>query len=348
MKEKWTSALLSVESTLGDAVQALNTNDHRIVLLIDREERLKGTITDGDIRRALLRGQSMSSPSRDAMEASPITIHNDTTPQLAVQIMRRKGLMHLPVIDQAKRLVGLRTAQDLLMKEQRLNPVLLMAGGLGKRLRPLTENTPKPLLKVGQNPILQTTLEKLIDDGFFYFFISVNYLGEQVREFFGDGSQWGVQIEYLQESEPLGTAGAISLLDQTRITEPLLVMNGDLLTKVNFGELLDFHNVHNALATLCVREHEFKIPFGVVSGFESEMSRIEEKPAKKVFVNAGIYVLEPKLLDGQFFSGRCDMPTVLNRIVVGGDKVTMFPIHEYWIDVGNIQDFERAQFDVSD
>lgn len=347
MKEKWTSALLSVESTLGDAVQALNTNDHRIVLLIDREERLKGTITDGDIRRALLRGQSMSSPSRNAMEACPSTIDDDATPQLAVQIMRRKGLMHLPVIDQAKRLVGLRTAQDLLMKEQRLNPVLLMAGGLGKRLRPLTENTPKPLLKVGQNPILQTTLEKLIDDGFFHFFISVNYLGEQVREFFGDGSQWGVQIEYLQESEPLGTAGAISLLDQTRITEPLLVMNGDLLTKVNFGELLDFHNLHHALATLCVREHEFKIPYGVVSGFESEMSRIEEKPAQKVFVNAGIYVLEPKLLDGQFFSGRCDMPTVLNRIVDEGEKVTMFPIHEYWIDVGNIQDFERAQFDVT-
>jgi NDP-sugar pyrophosphorylase family protein len=262
--------------------------------------------------------------------------------------MRRKGLMHLPVIDQSQRLVGLRTAQDLLIKEQRLNPVLLMAGGLGKRLRPLTKNTPKPLLKVGQNPILQTTLEKLIDDGFFHFFISVNYLGEQVREFFGDGSQWGIQIEYLQESEPLGTAGAISLLDKTRITEPLLVMNGDLLTKVNFGELLDFHNLHHSMATLCVREHEFKIPYGVVSGFESEMSRIEEKPAKKVFVNAGIYVLESKLLDGPIFSGPCDMPTVLNQIVDEGEKVTMFPIHEYWIDVGNIQDFERAQFDVND
>ncbi len=346
MKKDWRSTLLPIDSTLGDLIESLDKNQFRIVLIVDQENKLKGTVTDGDIRRALLRGESMTSPSSVAMEKNPTTLGQDASAQYAVQLIRKKGVMHLPVLDDQQQIIGLKTARELLIKEQRPNPVLLMAGGFGKRLRPLTENTPKPLLRVGEKPILQITLERLIDDGFERFYISVNYLAEQVRQFFGDGSDWGVRIDYLEESEPLGTAGAITLLNKEEITDSLVMMNGDLLTKIDFSELLSFHRSLDSSVTLCVRDHEFQIPYGVVHSDGNLVDRIEEKPSQKCYVNAGIYVFEPEVLSSSFFNPPCDMPTVLNKLVSQGKKVGMFPIYEYWIDVGSLKDFERAQFDV--
>ncbi len=346
MAKDWQLTLLPTETNIGDVIQCLDENKYRIVLIVDEEKRLIGTITDGDVRRALLRGESTSSSSSVAIERNPTVITEEVSTQHAVQLMRRKGLMHLPVVNDRLRVIGLKTAQDLIIKKQRPNPVLLMAGGFGRRLRPLTDSIPKPLLKVGEKPILQTTLERLVEEGFENFFISVNYLADQVQEFFGDGSHWGIHIEYLKESEPLGTAGAVSMLDKSKINNPLLVMNGDLLTKVDFSELLDFHRSHSFDATICVREHEFQIPYGVVHGDLEQMVRIEEKPSQRVFVNAGIYVIEPGVLSTTLFTPPCDMPSVLNSLSSSGKSVGMFPIHEYWIDVGSLKDFERAQFDV--
>ena len=189
-------------------------------------------------------------------------------------------------------------------------------------------------------------MERLIDEGFERFFISVNYLAEQVQQYFCDGSRWGVQIDYLEEPEPLGTAGAISLLNREEITDPLLVMNGDLLTKVDFSDLLNFHRSQKSSATLCVRDHEFQIPYGVVHSDGSRITRIEEKPSQIHHVNAGIYVFEPEVLSDKAFCPPCDMPSVLNQLVSCGQKVGMFPIHEYWIDIGSLKDFERAQFEI--
>lgn len=346
MKKDWRSTLLPVDSTIGDLIESLDKNQFRIVLIVDAQNRLMGTVTDGDIRRALLRDESMSSPSSVAMEKNPTTIGKEASAQYVLQLIRKKELMHLPVVDDQGKVIDLKTARELLIKERQPNPVLLMAGGLGKRLRPLTNFTPKPLLRVGEKPILQTTLERLIDDGFERFFISVNYRAEQVQAFFGDGSDWGIQINYLEESEPLGTAGAISLLKKEDITQPLLVMNADLLTKLDYKDLLNFHQSQGATATLCVRSHEFQIPYGVVHSDLNQVVRIEEKPSQNFFVNAGIYVFEPSVLTDTVFTPPCDMPTVLNQLVDQGAKVGMFPIHEYWIDVGSLKDLERAQFDV--
>jgi dTDP-glucose pyrophosphorylase len=329
------------------AAEVLTSSSMRIVLVVDKENRLLGTITDGDIRRALMAGSAMSSLATSVMQKNPIAVNQGDSRRKALQIMREKDLLHLPVLDAKGVVVGLETVRDLLFKEQRPNPVLLMAGGFGKRLYPLTREVPKPLLPVGEKPILQTILEQLAEGGFSQFFLAVHYRSEQVRAHFGDGSKWGVRIEYLEERQPLGTAGALSLLDQTMIDAPLLMMNGDLLTRLDFGQLVDFHGEHGGLATMCVREYDFQIPYGVVHGDGDQVTDIIEKPVQKFFVNAGIYILEPDLLGHCRPDEAIDMPDLLRQVVNDGRKVSMFPIHEYWLDIGRMEEYERAQVEGS-
>ena len=220
-----------------------------------------------------------------------------------------------------------------------------MAGGFGRRLHPLTHDVPKPLLPIGETPILQTILEQLVEGGFSQFFLAVHYHSEHVRAHFGDGSKWGVRIKYLEERQPLGTAGALSLLDRNVIDAPLLMMNGDLLTRLDFGQLVDYHGQHGGLATMCVREYDFEIPYGVVRSDGDQVTDITEKPVQKFFVNAGIYVLEPDVLDQCRPDEAIDMPNLLRQVVSDGHKVSMFPIHEYWLDIGRMEEYERAQIE---
>jgi len=338
----WRKVLLDCGADVTTAAEVLTSSSMRIVLVVDKENRLLGTITDGDIRRALMAGSAMSSLATSVMQKNPIAVNQGDSRRKALQIMREKDLLHLPVLDAKGVVVGLETVRDLLFKEQRPNPVLLMAGGLGKRLYPLTREVPKPLLPVGEKPILQTILEQLAEGGFSQFFLAVHYRSEQVRAHFGDGSNWGVRIEYLEERQPLGTAGALSLLDQTMIDAPLLMINGDLLTRLDFGQLVDFHGEHGGLATMCVREYDFQIPYGVVHGDGDQVTDIIEKPVQKFFVNAGIYVLEPDLLSRCQPNEASDMPNLLHQIVSDGHKVSMFPIHEHWLDIGRMEEYERA------
>ena len=347
MSIDWTLALLENDRTIQKAAELLTANSLRIVLVVDKENRLLGTITDGDIRRALMAGSAMSSLATSVMQKNPIAVNQGDSGRKALQIMREKDLLHLPVLDAKGVVVGLETVRDLLFKEQRPNPVLLMAGGFGKRLYPLTREVPKPLLPVGEKPILQTILEQLAEGGFSQFFLAVHYRSEQVRAHFGDGSKWGVRIEYLEERQPLGTAGALSLLDQTMIDAPLLMMNGDLLTRLDFGQLVDYHSEHGGLATMCVREYDFQIPYGVVHGDGDQVTDIIEKPVQKFFVNAGIYILEPELLGQCRPDEAIDMPDLLRQVVNDGRKVSMFPIHEYWLDIGRMEEYERAQVEGS-
>jgi dTDP-glucose pyrophosphorylase len=347
MSIDWTLALLENDRTVQKAAELLTENSLRIVLVVDQENRLLGTITDGDIRRALMAGSTMISLATSVMQKNPIAVNQGDSRRKALQIMREKDLLHLPVLDAKGVVVGLETVRDLLFKEQRPNPVLLMAGGFGKRLYPLTREVPKPLLPVGEKPILQTILEQLAEGGFSQFFLAVHYRSEQVRAHFGDGSKWGVRIEYLEERQPLGTAGALSLLDQTMIDAPLLLMNGDLLTRLDFGQLVDFHGEHGGLATMCVREFDFQIPYGVVHGDGDQVTDIIEKPVQKFFVNAGIYILEPELLGQCRPDEAIDMPDLLRQVVNDGRKVSMFPIHEYWLDIGRMEEYEQAQVEGS-
>jgi dTDP-glucose pyrophosphorylase/predicted transcriptional regulator len=348
MNIDWTSALLGCDRTIREAAELLTENSLRIVLVVDENNRLLGTVTDGDIRRALMTECGITSSVTVVMQKNPATIIEGSSQHNALQIMREKDLLHLPVLDMQGIVVGLETVRDLLFEKQRSNPVLLMAGGFGRRLYPLTHKMPKPLLPIGEKPILQAIIEQLAEGGFSQFFLAVHYRSEQVRAHFGDGSKWGVHIEYLEEDRPLGTAGALAMLDPSAINSPLLMMNGDLITRLDFGQLIKFHTEHDGRATICVREYDFQIPYGVVEGDGIEVSNIAEKPVQKYFINAGIYVLEPSVIAQCKDPLSRDMPDLLREIVGAGGKVNMFPIHEYWIDIGRIPDYERAQIDMKE
>jgi NDP-sugar pyrophosphorylase family protein len=223
-----------------------------------------------------------------------------------------------------------------------------MAGGFGTRLRPLTDEKPKPLLNVGNRPILETIISRFIDAGFHNFYISTHYKAEMIRDHFGDGSNWSVTIEYLHEDNPLGTAGSIGLLPDNIIKLPIVMMNGDLLTKVNFEHLLNFHNEHGGLATMCIREYDFQVPYGVVDIENQYVTSIKEKPTHKFFVNAGIYILEPKIINYIDGNSYIDMPNFFETQIEKGEKISVFPIHEYWLDIGRIEEYEKANKEIID
>jgi len=337
----WKQVLVAASTSIRDAVQVLDTSSMQIVLVVDETHRLLGTITDGDIRRGILKGVSLSDAVQRIMNPDPTVARVDEGRESILAVMQRKQLHHIPLLDADHRVVGLETLDELIQSRPKPNRVVLMAGGLGSRLRPLTDECPKPMLKVGTKPLLETILENFIEYGFHRFYISVNFMADMVQSYFGNGSRWGVEIAYLQETRQLGTAGALSLLPE-RPAEALLVMNGDVLTKVNFSQLLDFHAGHGARGTMCVREYDFQVPYGVVSIDNHRITSIDEKPIHRFFVNAGIYVLEPEALGLIPPDVRFDMPTLFEALVEQRAETAVFPIREYWLDIGQMADYDRA------
>ncbi len=341
--KQWESTLIGPEATLEEAIATLDREALRIVMVVSAERRLLGTLTDGDVRRALLKHMTLDVPVAEVMCITPRTAARDWSKERILADMEKYQLLQLPVVDQEGRVIGLETLHDLLNKRHRDNPVFLMAGGFGTRLQPLTHNCPKPLLKVGEKPILELILENFINAGFHRFFISTHYMPEMIREHFGDGSQWGVSIRYIHEVEPLGTGGALGLLPHDEIDQPLFMMNGDLLTTLNFQNLLEFHQDHRGVATMCVREYEHCVPYGVIQNEGHRICSMVEKPVHRFFINAGIYLLSPDLVKSVAPGVRVDMPTLLEREIANGNDVNMFPVHEYWLDIGRMEDFKRAQ-----
>lgn len=340
--QKWRTALLADNGTVADAVRVLEANVAHICLVVDERDRLKGTVTDGDVRRGLLRSVSLDAPVADVMNQTPTTGRLGETADVYIAVMRRIAVRQLPLVDAEDRVIGLVTEDELIKAGPRPNWVVLMAGGLGTRLRPLTDATPKPMLKVGTKPLLETTIENFLQQDFRRFYISVNYLADTVREYFGDGGKWNCEIRYLEEQKQLGTAGALGLMNELP-EDPIIVMNGDVLTKVSFGHLLDFHREHGAVATMCVREYDFQVPYGVVQLDGPRIAGLVEKPIHSFFVNAGIYVVEPRLLDSVPRDGRrFHMTELFERAMAGRHKTAAFPLHEYWIDIGQLDDFARA------
>jgi dTDP-glucose pyrophosphorylase len=339
--KRWKDVLVSQQTSLLVAAQILDVNGLQIVLVVDEERRLLGTITDGDIRRGILKGIALTELVQTIMNPHPTIAQEEDSRDSILAEMKRKMLHHMPLIDEAGCVVGLVTLDELINPQIKTNRVVLMAGGLGSRLRPLTNECPKPMLKVGGKPLLETILENFIEHGFSHFYIAVNYMAEVIKSYFGDGSKWGVDISYLDEDQRLGTAGALSLLPE-KPTDPLIVMNGDLLTKVNFSQLLGFHIEHNAQATMCVREYDFQVPYGVVKIDKHRIIGIDEKPTQRFFVNAGIYVLEPSTLDLIFPNTFFDMPSMFEILIEKQKETAVFPVREYWLDIGHMADFDRA------
>lgn len=345
--KQWESTLIGPETSLEESIAILDREALRIVMVVDAERRLLGTLTDGDVRRALLKHLPLDTKVREAMCGTPQMAARDWSKARILSVMEKYQLLQLPVVDADQRVVGLETLHGLLNKQHKDNPVFLMAGGFGSRLRPLTQNCPKPLLQVGDKPILEHILEGFINAGFHRFFVSTHYMPEMIREYFGDGSRWGVSIRYVHEETPLGTGGALGLLPHEEIDLPLFMMNGDLLTTLNFQNLLEFHQEHAGVATMCVREYEHCVPYGVIQSEGHKIRSMVEKPVHRFFINAGIYLLSPELVKSVSHGVRIDMPTLLEEQIANGREVNMFPIYEYWLDIGRMEDFQRAQSEVN-
>lgn len=337
----WKNVLVLPDTSIREAIRIIDQGALKIALVVDENNRLVGTVSDGDIRRGILKGCELDNPVRMIMNISPSVAKTKDGREEILALMRQKQVYQIPVVDVEGKLVGLEVIESILAVPPRDNWVVLMAGGLGSRLKQLTADTPKPLLKVGNKPILETILASFVEQGFSKFFISVNFKSELIESHFGDGSRWGVEIEYLREDKKLGTAGALTLLPAST-SNPILVMNGDVLTKVNFQHLLDFHAEHEAAATMCVREYDFQVPYGVVRLDNHRITAIEEKPVQRFFVNAGIYVMEPQVIGLLQHGQYTDMPTLFEILISKGGEAAVFPLREYWLDIGRIDDFERA------
>jgi dTDP-glucose pyrophosphorylase len=339
--KNWKSSLISPSTPIMETIKAIDKGSLQIALVVDNQMKLLGTVTDGDIRRAILKKILLETPVEKIMFKEPTTMGKNASREEIIETMQRKELRQIPLVDERDRVVDLKILVEMIQEQRRSNWVVLMAGGIGARLKPLTEDCPKPLLKVGGKPVLETIIDNFREQGFFNFIISVNYKARMFKKYFGDGSKFGVHIEYIIEDKKLGTAGSLSLINKP-MNLTFIVMNGDLLTKVNFIHLIDFHLQSKSIATMCVRDYNFQVPYGVVNIESHKLISIEEKPVHSFFVNAGIYVLEPDTLDlipkNQYF----DMTTLFEKLLDRGKNPTIFPIHEFWLDIGRQGDYELA------
>jgi dTDP-glucose pyrophosphorylase/predicted transcriptional regulator len=339
--------LLKQTSTIKEALEVIDKATMQIALVVDNDEKLLGTLTDGDIRRGLLKNLSLDDTIKSIIFKTPVVCNIKDTHEKITTIANDKNINKIPIVDENNKVVGLKDIDKLNMVETKNNKVILMVGGLGKRLRPLTQDVPKPMLKIGNKPILETIILNFKKYGFIDIILCVNYKSEIIKEYFNDGSKFGVNIEYIYEDKKMGTTGALSLL-QNKPNEPFFVMNGDLLTNINLEYMMQYHITNNSVATMCVREYDFQVPYGVIEVEDQQIQSIIEKPIHKFFVNAGIYVLSPQVLEHIPHNTFYDMPTLFNKLVEQKNKVLSFPIHEYWLDIGKISDFEQAQVQYSE
>ena len=343
MSHDWKNILVSPSTTIQEVLKVIDKEALKLAMVVDERDFLLGTISDGDIRRAFINDKSLNDNVIDIMNINPTTVSFDTPRADILTLMDEKELYAIPLLNKG-RVVGLDTLHNAIHKAKYDNPVFLMAGGFGTRLKPLTDHCPKPLLKVGDKPILETVLLSFVKSGFHNFYISTHYLPEMIKEYFGNGEKWGVSISYIHEEQPLGTGGALGLLPKDLPDLPIIMMNADVLTKVDLEALLAFHNENDANATMCVREYEYQVPFGVIESEGSKIISMVEKPIQGFHVNAGIYVVGRKIIEQVKNNEVVDMPTLLERSL--DESVLMFPFHEYWLDIGRIDDFNRAQIDI--
>ena len=331
-------------STIEKALSVIDSGAVKIALVVDSDNKLLGTLGDGDIRRALLRGTALNETIEGVYFKNPTAANKGESKEDLLHLCLVNGIAQVPIVDENRKVIDLFIIDDGLQKKQHENHVTLLVGGLGTRLRPLTENTPKPMLKVGGKPILETIVKRFVDSGFTKITMCLGYKSNVIQDYFQDGGDFGANIDYIVEEKRMGTAGALTLLKK-KFNKPFFVMNGDLLTRVDFEKMLDFHIDNNSKATMCVREYDIEVPYGVVNIANENILSIEEKPIHSFFVNAGIYLLDPDCIDlipdNEFY----DMPTLFEELIAAKEKIVSFPLQEYWLDIGRIADYERANIE---
>ncbi len=337
----WRQVILPIDSTIQQAIRNLNESSMKIIVVVNARGELEGTISDGDIRRGLLKGLDFNSPIESIIHRNALVVPPALGRETVMQLMRVNKIQQIPVVDERQQVVGLHLWDEISTPPVRSNLMVIMAGGKGVRLRPFTENCPKPLVLVAGKPMLEHIIERGKLEGFRHFVLAIHYLGHMIEDYFGDGDRLGVRIDYLREQSPLGTAGALGLL-KPRPDASFVVTNGDVLTDIRYGELLDFHMRHNASATMAVRLHEWQHPFGVVQTKGVEIVGFEEKPIARTHINAGVYVLEPDALSVLEEGAPCDMPTLFERLQAKMKRTVAYPMHEPWLDVGRPDDLSLA------
>ena len=337
----WRKVVLSPNRTTRDAIANLNETGLQIVLVLDVGDVLLGTLTDGDIRRGLLRGLQLDSPVTAVMRSNSFVVPPEMGRETILHLMKVNKLRQLPVVDAKNRVIGLHLWDDDEVTQVRPNAMVIMAGGVGKRLRPHTDTCPKPMLEVAGKPMLEHIIERAKNEGFRNFVIAVHYLGHIIENYFGTGDRMQVRIDYLRESVPLGTAGALGMI-VPKPTMPFVVTNGDVLSDIHYGELLDFHVRHGAAATMAVRMHEWQHPFGVVQTKGVDIIGFEEKPVTRTHINAGIYALSPEATSPIGKDLHMDMPSLFEILSLAGKRTVAYPMHEPWLDVGRPDDLAQA------
>ena len=342
----WRKAILPVNATIQQAINNLDKVAIKIILVVNDVDELVGTISDGDIRPGLLKGLNLSRPNANVIHRNPLVVPAEMGRDTVIQLMLVNKIQQVPAVDGQGHIVGLHLWDEITAASPRQNMMVIMAGGMGTRLHPHTGNCPKPLLPVAGRPMLEHIIERAQLEGFRHFVLAIHYLGHMIEEHFGNGDRFGVRIDYLREQSPLGTAGALELFD-SRPEIPFVVTNGDVITDIRYGEMLDFHVRSNAAATMAVRAYEWQNPFGVVRMDGVEIVGFEEKPLFQTHINAGVYILEPEALSLLESGKSCDMPTLFERLQARARRTVAYPMHEPWLDVGRPEDLKRANLENS-
>ena len=332
---------LLANSTIEKSFSVINSGAVKIALVVDTDNKLLGTLSDGDIRRAILRKKPLNETIEDIYHKNSTTANKGSSKEDLLRLCSINGIAQVPIVDEDRKVIDLFVLDHELSRKQHENHVVIMAGGLGVRLRPLTENTPKPMLEVGGKPILETIIKLFVNSGFTNITMCLGYKSNVINDYFQDGSDFGANIDYIVEEKRMGTAGALTLLSK-RLVNPFFVMNGDLLTNIDFEKMLDFHVSHKSKATMCIREFDIEVPYGVVNLTNENITSIKEKPLHSFFVNAGIYLLEPECINFIPKNKFYDMPNLFEKLIHNKEKIISFPLKEYWLDIGKIGDYEKA------
>jgi dTDP-glucose pyrophosphorylase len=345
-----TNLLVTPSMSVQQVMECIDRNAKGIALVVDEEFHLIGTITDGDIRRSILSGMNLDLPVQQVLDRrqphpTPFTAYIETPDSELLHMMTERDIRHIPLLNEVGQVVDVALLSELVKEYELPLRAIVMAGGYGTRLRPLTDDLPKPMLPIGDRPLLEIIVNGLREAGIRQVNLATHYKGEMITEHFKDGQDFGVDIRYVREDQPLGTAGALSLLEES--DEPLLVINGDILTRVDFHAMLNFHREHHADLTVAVRQYEFRVPYGVIDTDGVAVRGISEKPLVRQFINAGIYLLNPSIRHLIPNGQRYDIPDLIQQLLKENRPVVCFPIREYWLDIGKSDHYDQAKIDVA-
>ena len=346
-EEKLHQLIMPPSTLLKDALISLNNSGSQIILVVSEDGGLRGTLTDGDVRRALIKNFDLNTQISRIMNSTPLTVSNEVTKGPAQAILRQKKIKHLPILNDNRQLSGLHVLEEFNPEGIVENPLIIMAGGKGTRMMPLTRDLPKPMLEIGGKPIMQHIIEKARDCGFHQFFLTVNYRRDRIEQYFGDGEGLGVSIKYVYENKPLGTAGSLSLISD-KITLPCVVTNGDVFSNINFRDIVEFHETQEADATMATRPFEMQNPYGTLEIDGLNIVGFDEKPIYRSYVNAGIYVLSPNALKQLSRNEPSDMPDLFSRLNKDGLRTVAFPMYEFWSDIGTPETLNTIRKKFSD